>query len=314
MSAKKVIVVVGATGAQGGGLARAVLAEPDGEFAVRALTRDPGSPKAKDLAVAGAEVVAADLDDEAGLCAVFDGAHGVYLVTNYWADMSAEHEIAQAANGARAAKATGIKHLIWSTLEDTRAYLPLDDPSTPVFDGKYSVPHFDAKSEADRFFAEAGVPTTYLRPSMYWEAFDNFGFGPRRTDDGLVLSLPMGDRKLAGNAAEDIGRTALGIFKRGDEFIGRSVGIAGEHLTGEEYAAAFGDFYGEPVAYRPLTFDELRAQDIPAAAEIGNMFEYYYLAEAEFTGSRDPTLVRSLNPQLQSFRSWLRNHHPVPIQ
>lgn len=191
-------------------------------------------------------------------------------MTNYWADMSAEHEIAQAANGARAAKAAGVRHLIWSTLEDTRGYLPLDDPSIPVFDGKYSVPHFDAKSEADRFFAETGVPTTYLRPSMYWEAFDNFGFGPRRAQDGaLVLTLPMGDRKLAGIAAEDIGRTALGILKRGDEFIGSSVGIAGEHLTGEEFAAAFSDSYGEPVDYRALTFDEFRAQNIPAAAEVG---------------------------------------------
>jgi len=314
MPERKIIAVVGATGAQGGGLARAILAEPEGEFAVRALTRDPASVKAKELADAGAEVVAADLDDEAGMRAAFDGAHGAYLVTNYWADMSAEHEMAQAATGARAAKAAGVRHLIWSTLEDTRAYLPLDDPSTPVFDGKYSVPHFDAKAEADRFFAEAGVPTTYLRPSMYWEAFDNFGFVPRRAEDGeLVLSLPMGDRKLAGIAAVDIGRTALGILKRGDEFVGRTVGIAGEHLTGEEFAAAFSDSYGEPVAYRPLTFDEFRAQDVPAAAEVGNMFEYYYLAEAEFTGSRDVALVRSLNPQLQTFRTWLRNH-PVPAQ
>lgn len=308
MSEQKIIAVVGATGAQGGGLARAILAEPDGEFVVRALTRDPASPKAKELADAGAEVVAADLDDEVGLRAAFDGAYGVYLVTNYWADMSAAHEIAQAASGARAAKATGIEHLIWSTLEDTRAHLPLNDPSMPVFDGKYSVPHFDAKSEADKFFADAGVPTTYLRPSMYWEAFDTFGFAPRRAEDGaLVLSLPMGDRKLAGNAAEDIGRTALGILKRGDEFIGRNVGIAGEHLTGDEFAAAFSDFYDEPVAYRSPTFDQFRAQNFPAAAEVGNMFQYYYLAEAEFTGSRDLALVRTLNPQLQTFRSWLRN-------
>jgi uncharacterized protein YbjT (DUF2867 family) len=312
MSEKKIIAVVGATGAQGGGLAHAILAEPKGEFTVRALTRDPGSPKAKELADAGAEVVEADLDDQAALRAAFDAVHGVYLVTNYWADMSAEHEIAQAANGARAAKATGVRHLIWSTLEDTRGYLPPNDPSTPVFDGRYSVPHFDAKSEADKFFADAGVPTTYLRPSMYWEAFENFG--PRRTEDGtLVLSLPMGERKLAGIAAADIGRTALGILKRGDEFVGRTVGIAGEHLTGQEFAAAFSESYGEPVAYRPLTFDEVRALDVPAAAETGNMFQYYYLAEAEFTGSRDLALCRALNPRLQTFRSWLRTH-PVPAQ
>src|SRR5260370_5012773 len=194
MSEQKIIAVVGATGAQGGGLARAILAEPDGEFAVRALTRDPASPKAKELADAGAEVVAADLDDEAALRAAFDAVHDVYLVTNYWADMSGEHEIAQAANG-RAAKATGIQHLIWSTLEDHRAYLPLNDPSIPVFDGRYTVPHFDAKSEADKFFAEAGVPTTYLRPSMYWEAFDDFG--PRRHGGRRARPQPADGRAQA---------------------------------------------------------------------------------------------------------------------
>lgn len=147
---------------------------------------------------------------------------------------------------------------------------------------------------------------------MYWEAFDDSG--PRRAQDGtLVLSLPMGERKLAGIAAADIGRTALGILKRDDEFIGRTVGIAGEHLTGEEYAAAFAESYGEPVAYRPLTFDEFRASDFPAAAENGNMFQYYYEAEAEFTGSRNLALVRALNPQVQTFRSWLRTH-PIPAQ
>ena len=181
-----------------------------------------------------------------------------------------------------------------------------------MFDGKYSVPHFDAKSEADKFFAEAGVPTTYLRPSMYWESFD--AIGPRRTKDSeLVLSLPMGERKLAGIGVEDIGRSALGILKRGDEFIGRTVGVAGEHLTGEEFAAAFSESYGEPVAYRPLTFDKFRAQSFPTAAEIGNQFQFYYLAEAEFTSSRDLNLVRTLDPQLQTFRSWLRTH-PVPAQ
>jgi hypothetical protein len=135
---------------------------------------------------------------------------------------------------------------------------------------------------------------------MYWEAFDNFGFGPHRAEDGaLVLSLPMGDRKLAGIAATDIGRTALGILKRGDQFIGKTVGIAGEHLTGEEFAAAFSDFYGEPVAYRPLDFDEFRAQNIPAAGEVGNMFQFYYRAKAE---SRAPATPPWSAPSTRSYR------------
>src|SRR6202034_1261504 len=118
MAEKKVIAVVGATGAQGGGLVRAILADPDGGFAARAITRDPGSDKAQELAALGAEVVAGDVDDEASLRAAFAGAHGAFCVTFFWAHFSPELELQHAANMANAAKAAGVSHVIWSTLED----------------------------------------------------------------------------------------------------------------------------------------------------------------------------------------------------
>ena len=118
MSDRKIIAVVGATGAQGGGLVRAILDDPEGRFAVRALTRNPDSDKAKSLSAAGAEVVAADLDDEASLVEALDGAYGAFFVTNFWEHFSPEKETGQAANLARAAKKAGLKHVIWSTLED----------------------------------------------------------------------------------------------------------------------------------------------------------------------------------------------------
>ncbi|MEV6529435.1 NmrA/HSCARG family protein [Streptomyces sp. NPDC051639] len=308
MSEKKIIAVVGATGAQGGGLARAILAEQDGPFTVRAITRGAGSDKARALAELGAEVVEADLGDRASVRRAFDGAYGAYVVTNYWEGMSAETELAQADNAARAAKDAGLRHVIWSTLEDTRAHLPVTDTRVPVLEGSYTVPHFDAKAEADRFFVDLGVPTTLLRTTFYWEAFLQ-GFAPSRDDSGhLVLSLPMGDSALAGIAVEDIGAVALGIFARGEEFVGETVAIAGEHLTGKQLAAAFAELYGEPVAYRPLTHDQFRALGIPAAAEIGNMFQYYTEAADAFTGARDLRLVRDLHPGLRSFRDWLTAH------
>ncbi|MDX2644276.1 NmrA/HSCARG family protein [Streptomyces sp. PA03-1a] len=308
MTQKKIIAVLGATGAQGGGLARAILAEPDGPFAVRAITRDADSDKARALAGRGAEVVEADLGDEGSLRRAFDGAHGAYVVTNYWEGMSAETELAQAGNAARAAKDAGLRHVVWSTLEDTRAHFPVAEARVPLLDGAYTVPHFDAKAEADRFFIDLGVPTTLLRTTFYWEAFLQ-GFAPRRDDSGdLVLSLPMGGSALAGIAAEDIGRVALAIFGRGEEFVGRTVGIAGEHLTGEELASAFAELYGEPVVYRPLTHDQFRELGIPAAAEIGNMFQYYTEAAGAFTGARDLGLVRDLHPGVQTFREWLTAH------
>ena len=163
MADKKIIAVVGATGAQGGGLVRAILARPERRVhRARAITRDPNSDKAKALAALGAEVVAGDVDDEASLEKAFEGAHGAFCVTFFWAHFSPELEITQAGNMAQAAKAAGVKHVIWSTLEDTREFVPLDDDRMPTLQGKYKVPHFDAKGEANHFFTDAGVPTTFL--------------------------------------------------------------------------------------------------------------------------------------------------------
>ncbi|OXM68544.1 NmrA family NAD(P)-binding protein [Amycolatopsis vastitatis] len=308
MSDKKIITVLGATGAQGGGLIRAILDDPDGPFAARAVTRNAASAKARALAERGAEVVEATLDDEESLRKAFEGAHGAYVVTNFWESMSADVELAQAATAARAAKAAGVAHVVWSTLEDTRAVIPVSARRAPVLQDRYTVPHFDAKAEADTFFRDSGVPTTYLRSTFYWEGFTQ-GSGPMRGEDGrLVLTLPMGEAMLSGIAAEDIGRTAYGVFAAGDEYVGKTVSIAGEHLTGAEYAAAFADALGEPVDYRPLTHEEFRSLGLPAGDEFGNMFQFYVEGERDFVGARDLDVVRRLNPRLQTFRTWLDEH------
>jgi uncharacterized protein YbjT (DUF2867 family) len=308
VSNKKIIAVLGSTGAQGGGLVRAILDDPDGPFTPRAVTRDAGSAKARALAELGVEVVEASLEDENSLRTAFEGAHGVYVVTSFWESMSADVELAQAATAARAVKAAGVAHVVWSTLEDTREVIPVSDARVPVLQGRYTVPHFDAKAEADAFFRDSGVPMTYLRTTFYWEGFTQ-GSGPQRGEDGrLVFTLPLGEARLAGIAAEDIGRTAYGVFAAGDEYVGKTVSIAGEHLTGAQFAAAFADALGEPVDYRPLTPDQLRALGPPAGDEIGNMFQFYVEGEHDFVGARDLDLVRTLNPRLKTFRSWLAEH------
>ena len=179
MSEAKVIAIAGATGAQGGGLARAILDQPHGGFRARALTRDPKSDKARALAARGAEVVVADLDDPASLRAAFDGAYGAYCVTNFWEHFSPEKEQAQARNLAEAAAAAGLKHVIWSTLEDSRRWVPLDDDRMPTLMDNYKVPHFDAKGAADHFFTEAGLPVTFLLTSFYWDNLIYFGWGSK---------------------------------------------------------------------------------------------------------------------------------------
>lgn len=319
MSEQKIIAVAGATGAQGGGLVRAILADPERRFAVRALTRNTASDKAQALAALGAEVVEADLDDEASIRKAFDGAYGAYVVTNYWqtpakaGQSPAEMELEQAGIAARAAKEAGVQHLIWSTLEDTREHFGSDE-RVPTVEETYKVPHFDAKNEANQLFTDLGVPTTFLQTTFYFDAFKQ-GLGPARTEDGkLLLTLPMDSAPISGIATEDIGKTAFGVFASGSEFIGDTVSIAGDHVTGKELAATFTEVLGEQVDYQPLGFDDYRALGFPGAVELGNMFQFYAEDAEGFTGRRDLELVRKLNPELQSFRTWLEaNKADIPL-
>ena len=315
MADKRVIAVLGATGAQGGGLARAILADQASEFAVRAVTRDPSKEQASALASAGAEVVQADLDDEASLRSAFDGAYGAFCVTNFWEHFSPEKEVAQAGNMARAAKAAGVQHAIWSTLEDTREWVPLDDNRMPTLNEKYKVPHFDGKGEADRAFLENGLPTTFMLASWYFDNMIFFGHGPSRGDDGkLAFTLPLADGKLSGIAAGDIGKCAHGVFKRGNELVGQKLGIAGDQRSGAEFAEAFTKLLGEEVVYRPFTFDQYRGLGFPGAEDLGNMFQFYAEFEQDVNGMRDVERSRSLNPELQSLETWLAaNKDRIPL-
>ena len=306
MSEKKIIAVVGATGAQGGGLVRAIMDDPGGGFTARALTRNVDSPKAQELAALGAEVVAADVDDVSSLERAFDGAYGAYCVTFFWEHLSPEKEGEHAKNMATAAKAAGVQHVIWSTLEDTRRWVPLDDDRMPTLMGSYKVPHFDAKGEADHVFTDLGVPTTHLLTSFYWDNLIHFGMGPKEDPEGtLTLTLPMGEGKLPGMAAEDIGRSAYAIFKRGDEFIGQTVGVAGEHLTGSQMAAALAQAYGREVRYNAIEPEVYRGLGFPGAEDLGNMFQFKRDFQELFCGSRDLEFSRRLVPSLQTFDSWL---------
>jgi uncharacterized protein YbjT (DUF2867 family) len=296
MSDNKVIAVLGATGAQGGGLARAILADPEGGFTVRALTRNPDSEAARALAAGGAEVVAADLDDEASLTAAFAGAYGEVF--------SVEREQAQAANIARASVQAGVHHVIWSTLEDTRRWIPLEDDRMPTLAEHYKVPHFDSKGEADGLFAEAGAPTTYLATAFFWENL--FGMVARGEDGVLSITVPMGDARLPGIAAKDVGLTAYGVFKRGDEFIGSHVGIAGEHLRVADMAVTLSEVLGEEVRYQDVPPEVFRSFGFPGADDMGNMFQFKRDFEDAYVGARDLSLVRSLNPDLETFEEWAR--------
>jgi uncharacterized protein YbjT (DUF2867 family) len=314
MADKKIIAVVGATGAQGGGLIRAILADKSGTFAARAITRNPDSEKAQALRNAGAEVVKGDIDDQESIERAFRGAHGVFALTNFWEHFSADRELAQARNMAQAAKAAGAQHVIWSSLEDTRKWVPLESDQMPTLHGKYKVPHFDAKGEADEFFKQL-VPSTILLTAFYWENFIYFGSGPQRGPDGsLTLVFPMGDKPLPGIAVEDIGKCAYAIFKRGKEFIGKTVAIAGEHLTGQQVADALTRALGQEIRYANVSPEVFRSFGFPGADDLGNMFQFKRDFNDYFVGVRDLEFTRRLNPELQTFEEWLAVHkEQIPI-
>ena len=283
MSQKKIIVVFGATGAQGGGLARAILNDSNSEFAVRAVTRDPHSDNSKALAAMGAEVVEADQAHPEKVLQAMEGAYGAYCVTFFWAHFSPEREAAEAKCMADAAKAAGLQHVIWSTLEDTRILVPLHDERMPTLQEKYKVPHFDSKGESNRFFTEAGVPTTFLLTSFYWENLIYFGMGPKRGADGvLAITYPMGDKKLSGICAEDIGKCAYGIFKTRPSMVGKTVGIAGEHISCQDMAKGLSKSLGEEVRYNNVSPETYRGFGFPGAEDLANMFQYYQEFETEF--------------------------------
>jgi uncharacterized protein YbjT (DUF2867 family) len=292
------------------------LSDVNSSFTARALTRNVNSDKATELAKLGADVVAADLDEIEGLKRAFGGAYGAFCITNFWEHFSPEKELSQAANMARAAKEAGRGHVIWSTLEDTRQWVPLSDNRMPTLKGKYKVPHFDAKGEANHLFTEMGVPTTFLLTSFYWDNFIHFGLRPKRGPDGtLAITLPMGDKKLPGIAAGDIGKCAYVIFQRGHDLIGKTIGVAGEHLTGTEMAAALTRALGEEVRYNNVSPDVYRNLGFPGAEDLGNMFQFKHDFNEVYCGNRDVDAARALNPTLQTFDEWLaQNKSRIPLE
>ena len=261
-------------------------------------------------------MVAANLDDIESLKRAFEGAYGAFCLTNYWEHSSPEKETAQAKTQAQAAKHARLQHVIWSAFEDTRRWVPLSDNRMPTLMGKYQVPHFDAKAEADAGFAALAVPTTLYLTSFYWENLINLGMGPRKDEDGkLAITLSMADKKLPGVAVDDLGKCALGIFKRGNEFIGRTVGGADEHLTGAQMAAAVTRAFGQEVRYNAVEPADYAKLGFPGADDLANIFQFKRDFQSSYLGAPSLSVSRTHNPDLQTFDMWLaHNKHRIPLE
>ncbi|XP_038006966.1 nmrA-like family domain-containing protein 1 [Motacilla alba alba] len=289
MAGKKLIVVFGATGAQGGGVARALL--DDGTFKVRAVTRSPRKKEAEELRRSGAEVVKADQDDEASLERALAGAYGAFIVTNFWEHCSKEKEIEQGQRLADLSKRQGLRHVVFSGLENVHQ----------LTGGRLEVLHFDGKGVVEEYFQKIGVPTTIIRLPFYFENFLSI-FKPQKAPQGdtFVLELPMGDTPMDGMAVEDLGPVVLCLLKSPGEYIGQVIGLSTGKLTEAEYAAILSQQTGKTVTASKISPEEYEKRDFPGAQELAAMFRFYALKP-----DRNVALTMKLNPKARTFQQWV---------
>lgn len=290
MEQRNLILVTGATGAQGGAVARHLLAS--GRYAVRCLTRNPASEKAGALARAGAEIAVGDLGDRAALEAAMANCDGVFGVTNYWEHFDKEREHGR--NLVDAAGAAGVRHVVLSTLPS----------ASRISGGALPVPHFDIKAEIEDYARDAGLPATFVHVAFYFENFIHY-FPPQKQGNGsYVFGFPQGETPLAGVAVEDVGGVVAAVFGRGKELLGQTVGIVGEDLPPADYAAIMSRELGKTVLYAHVPHAMFAQLGFPGADDLANMFEFNRL----YVPSRrnDLELSRSLYPGMQSFESWVK--------
>lgn len=284
-----IILVTGATGAQGGSVARHLLSR--GRFGVRALTRKPESDRAAALRDGGAEVVRGDLDDPASLRDALAGCHGCFGVTNFWEHFAHEHD--QGRNLVDAVAAADLQHFVFSTLPSV----------VETTGGKLPVPHFDIKAELERYARARLQNVTFVQMAFYFENFLAY-FPPRRQEDGTyAFAFPGDQTPLAGVATEDIGGVVAAIFERRDEFLGKTLYVVGDDIPPAEYAAAMSRALGVPVAFHGVPRDVFASFGFPGAEEMANMFEYY---RGWVPHRRDDLAQsRALYPEMQPFAQWV---------
>jgi uncharacterized protein YbjT (DUF2867 family) len=295
-NSKKLIAVIGATGQQGGAVVRALQAQ--GQFKLRALTRNP----AKHRGLAD-EVVEADLDRPETLKAAFAGAHGVFLVTNFWEPGT--DEVHQATAAVRAAKEAGVQHFIWSTLPDVEA----------ISGGKFDVPHFTGKAKVDRIVKEAGFAhhTFVIAPSFY----QNFVglLAPQKQEDGtLGWALPIDPtvRGIHMGDITEIGSIVAGAFAHPDKAgNGEYLPLVGDFMSFNEIVDTL-NRQGHAFSVKRVPA-EVFATFFPGAAEVAEMFAYFQAHTYLGSDMRDRVALANkiAGRQPTRFSAWARVNFPV---
>ena len=296
MALDRTILVTGATGAQGGSVARRLLA--GGKFAVRALTRNPQSDAAQALAKAGAQVVQGDLADPASVAKAVEGSYGVFGVTSFWEHFDKEYDHGKTLIDA-VAKA-GVQHFVFSTL-----------PSVKKTASHLDVPHFELKARLEEQTRSLGIPSTFIHMAFYYDNFLAF-FPPRKQEDGsYAFGFPQGDTPLAAVAVEDAGGVVSPIFENRDRFLGTTVVVAGDELPPGTYAEILSRVTGKKVAYGHIPREVFAGFGFPGAADLADMFEFYRVHIPRRT--QDIEQARALYPGLQTFEQWAHAHRDALI-
>ena len=288
----KIIAVTGATGQQGGAVARKLLA--DG-WKVRALTRDVSKPAAQALSQAGAELVAGDMDSRSELEAAFQGAYGVFSVQNYWLPtVGFDGEIRQGKNVADAAKAAGVQHLVYSSVGSAHRGM--------------GQKHFESKWMIEQYIHTLDVPYTILRPVAF---MDNHNWSRAYILSGTYTGMGLQPGKgVQSIAVEDIGVFVALAFANPQEFLGRTIELAGDELTEAQTAEVFSKVIGRPVHLVAPSGGGRRASE----EEMVAMFNF-------FNGKAydaDIPALRKLHPGLLTLEQYLRqngweNAEPIPM-
>jgi uncharacterized protein YbjT (DUF2867 family) len=284
------ILVTGATGLQGGAVARHLLKL--GKAEVRCLTRHPDSEAAKTFKQLGADVVKADFDDPASLKPVLRGCTGVFGVTNFWEAFLREYE--QGANLIDAASEAGVAHLVLSTLPS----------AAKISNGAIAVPHCETKARMEEHTRQRGVPFTFVHVAFYFENFINY-FPPQRQADGNYgFGFPMAEAPLAALAVDDTGGVVTAIFENRAEFLGTTVEIVGDQMSAQQFAQIMSRVLRRRVTYNHIPREAYAALGFPGARDLADMFEFL---RVHLPNRRaEIAQCRRLYPSMQTFEPWLQ--------
>jgi len=286
------ILVVGATGMQGGGVARHLLKR--GVFNVRCMTRRPDSEPAGLLKQHGAEVVQADLDNSESIRRAVEGCKGVFGVTNFWEAYFREYD--QGVNLINAAAEAEVGHLVLSTLPSAKS----------MSQGALELPHFETKARMEEHAQLRSAPFTFVHVAFYYENFLNY-FPPRGQPDGnYSFGFPLGDACLGAVAAEDIGGVVAKIFESRPEFVNKTLEIIGDEMPARTYAEIMTLVLRRKIAYSHVARETYASMGFPGARELADMFEFLRV----YTPSRRAhiTRCRHLFPEMQTFETWIENN------